>query len=159
MPYETLLRVFPKQFMDALYREEILIHARNPKYRGVLEHPDIIASLTNTTCGDEITLYANVNCQMSTHSTSSGLILNEVEGLNVKCRIEEVTFEGRGCIISQAAADLFLEHITGKTIDEIATMRPGDMLALLGSAVGESRKPCALLAYEAMQRELVKHVT
>ncbi|OHA48125.1 MAG: hypothetical protein A2806_00605 [Candidatus Terrybacteria bacterium RIFCSPHIGHO2_01_FULL_48_17] len=122
--------------MSSLYREEILAHARHPQHRGTLEPADIIASLTNTTCGDEITIY------IKTKSPSTNEQI-----------IDEVRFEGEGCIISQAAADLFSEYITGKTLKNVSTMTIEGMLSLFNASITESRKPCALLAYEALKRK------
>ena len=124
--------------MSTLYREDILEHARNPHHRGKLEPANINASLTNTTCGDEITLSLRVDGERT---------------------IDEIKFEGRGCIISQAAADMFAEYIFGKKINEVKKIVPESILALFGTPITPSRQTCALLAYEALRRQLVKQGT
>ena len=121
--------------MSTLYREDILEHARNPHHRGKLEPADIYASLTNTTCGDEIILSLRVD--------------------NKKA-VDAIKFDGRGCIISQAAADMFAEYIFGKKIKEIKKIVPESILALFGAPIMPSRQTCALLAYEALKRQLVQ---
>ena len=124
--------------MSTLYREDILEHARNPHHRGKLEPADINASLANTTCGDEIILSLRVNDEKT---------------------VDEIKFEGRGCIISQAAADMFAEYIFGKKIKEITKIVPANILALFGAPITPSRQTCALLAYEALRRQLGKQNT
>lgn len=118
--------------MTTLYRDDMLAHARKPTHRGVLSPCDIKASLTNTTCGDEITVY------LTTQEDT----------------VHDAKFEGRGCIISQAAADMFTEYIRNKSVDEVRAIKPETVLGFFGSMPTPSRQPCALLAFEALKRKL-----
>ena len=81
---------------DQLYREVILDHYKNPRGHGLLEDPDAQAEGQNPLCGDRVTVYL------------------AVEG----DRIADVSFEGRGCAISTAAASLMTEVLKGKTVAE-----------------------------------------
>jgi nitrogen fixation NifU-like protein len=79
-----------------LYQDIILDHGRHPRNQRALEHPTHLARGHNPLCGDRVTVYL------------------AVEG----DRIADVSFEGRGCAISTAAASLMTEVLKDKTLDE-----------------------------------------
>jgi nitrogen fixation NifU-like protein len=84
--------------LEDLYREIILDHYRSPRNRGELEVPPAIRSEGfNPLCGDEITLYL------------------DVEG-NV---IDDVRIAAQGCSISQSSASMMSVAIKGKPIGEV----------------------------------------
>lgn len=116
--------------MDDLYREIIIEHYKNPSYRGVLEPNDISFEDENPLCGDHIRINLRVNADQV---------------------ITEAAFSGHGCAISQASADLLLEFILGKTIDEVKKMRKEDLLELLGIELGPVRLKCALLPLKVIK--------
>lgn len=116
--------------MDDLYREIIIEHYKNPSYRGVLEPNDISFEDENPLCGDNIRIDLRVNADQV---------------------ITEAAFSGHGCAISQASADLLLEFILGKTIDEVKKMRKEDLLELLGIELGPVRLKCALLPLKVIK--------
>lgn len=66
-------------------------------------------------------------------------------------RISEAAFEGHGCAISQASADLLLESIQGKTLDEVKQLTKEDILDLLGLELGPVRLKCALLSLKVLK--------
>ncbi len=66
--------------------------------------------------------------------------------------ITEAAFSGHGCAISQAAADLLMEAIIGKHLDEVKSLGRQDMLDLLGlEALGPVRIKCALLPLKVLK--------
>jgi nitrogen fixation NifU-like protein len=79
-----------------LYQDIILDHGRHPRNLRALEHPTHLARGHNPLCGDRVTIYLALDGD----------------------RINDVSFEGRGCAISTAAASLMTEVLKGKTIDE-----------------------------------------
>jgi nitrogen fixation protein NifU and related proteins len=79
-----------------LYQDIILDHGRHPRNFHALEHPTHLARGHNPLCGDRVTVYLALDGE----------------------RIADVSFEGRGCAISTAAASLMTEVLKGKTIDE-----------------------------------------
>ena len=97
--------------MDDFYREVIIDRYQNPHFRGELDPHDISFEDSNPLCGDEIRI---------------DVVLNGDQ------RVEQARFSGRGCAISQASADLLLEHIQGKPIDEVKQLSKEDVLDLLG---------------------------
>jgi nitrogen fixation NifU-like protein len=79
-----------------LYQDIILDHGRHPRNFRAIEHPTHTAKGHNPLCGDRVTVYVALD---------GG-------------HIADVSFEGRGCAISTAAASLMTEILKGKTPDE-----------------------------------------
>ena len=79
-----------------LYQDIILDHGRHPRNFHALERPTHLARGHNPLCGDRVTVYLAVAGD----------------------RIADVSFEGRGCAISTAAASLMTEVLKGKTLDD-----------------------------------------
>ena len=79
--------------MDDLYREIIIEHYKNPIHKGKLENSDYAFEDENPLCGDHIHIDLLVD--------ESGTVL-------------DAKFDGQGCAISMASADLLLDSITGK---------------------------------------------
>jgi nitrogen fixation NifU-like protein len=116
--------------MDDLYREVIIEHYKNPAYRGKLDPHDISFSDENPFCGDHIQIDLRVD--------DSG-------------KITEAAFDGHGCAISQASADLLVESIIGKSLDEVKALGKKDLLELLGIELGPVRLKCALLSLKVLK--------
>jgi nitrogen fixation NifU-like protein len=116
--------------MEDLYRELIIDRFKNPQYRGILEPNDITFEDDNPLCGDHIRIDLRVD--------SAG-------------RVIEAAFDGHGCAISQASADLLVESIIGKTIDEIKHLNKQDVLEMLGIELGPVRLKCALLCLKVLK--------
>ena len=116
--------------MEDLYREVIIDHYKNPTYRGHLDPNDITFVDDNPLCGDHIQIDLRVD--------ENG-------------RVKEAAFDGHGCAISQASADLLLESIQGKTLDEVKALTKQDVLDLLGIELGPVRLKCALLSLKVLK--------
>ena len=116
--------------MDDFYREVIIDRYQNPHFKGELDPHDITFEDSNPLCGDEIRI---------------DVVLNGDE------RVTDARFSGRGCAISQASADLLLESIQGKSIDEIKELAKEDVLDLLGIELGPVRLKCALLSLKVLK--------
>jgi len=105
--------------------EFILDHYENPRNHGKFEGADVVSDGGNPGCGDVVTIYLKVG-----------------EGGEV----EKVQFEGQGCTISQAAASLVTEMVTGKPLDEVLELDYDAIIDELGREVVMSRPRCATLA-------------
>ena len=116
--------------MDDLYRELIIDRYKNPHFRGSLEPHDISFEDDNPLCGDHIRMDIRIN------------------GEN---RVSEVAFDGHGCAISQATADLLAESIVGKSLDEVKMITKQDILDMLGIELGPVRLKCALLSLKVLK--------
>ena len=116
--------------MDDFYRELIIDRYKNPQFRGSLDPHDISFEDENPLCGDHIRIDLRV----------------DGDG-----RVMEAAFDGHGCAISQASADLLLESIVGKPLEEIKEMNREAILDLLGIEMGPVRMKCALLSLKVLK--------
>lgn len=120
--------------MSDLYREQLLDHYHNPENFGVLDDADVDIERDNPTCGDMIHLTAQL----------------DDEG-----RIQEVKFEGQGCVISMASASMFTEYVLGKTPEEVADLGLAEIQEMMGGLrLSMGRVKCALLPLKALQEGL-----
>ncbi len=116
--------------MDDLYREVIIEHYKNPGYRGSLDPHDISFEDENPLCGDHIKIDLRID--------ENGVV-------------SEAAFDGHGCAISQASADLLLESIIGKNLEEIKKLSRTDVMDMLGIELGPVRLKCALLPLKILK--------
>ena len=103
-----------------LYQENILDHYENPCNRGTLENPTLEFRDLNPLCGDEVCIQAR---------------------LDEQAHLAEICFDGKGCVISLAAASMLMEEVEHKSIDEVKTMGRQEMLDLLGIPLTTMRRP------------------
>ena len=116
--------------MDDLYREVIIEHYKNPTYRGKLDPNDITFADNNPLCGDHI----QIDLRVGTDSI-----------------VTDARFDGHGCAISQASADLLIESIIGKPLEEVKKLNKDSVLELLGIDLGPVRLKCALLSLKVLK--------
>ena len=82
----------------SIYSAALMDHNAHPDYKYELEDATYSHDGINASCGDEMTLYLKVN-----------------NDTNV---IEEASFTGHGCAISQASADMMAGLLEGESIEE-----------------------------------------
>ncbi len=116
--------------MEDLYREIIIERYKRPRFKGQVADPDIVYEDENPLCGDHIRI--------------------EVK-LDASGRVQEARFQGEGCAISIAAADMLLESIQGKHIDEIKALPKEFVFDLIGLKLSPARVKCALLGYKVLK--------
>ena len=93
--------------LEDLYREIILDHYRTPRNRGELDPPAIKADGHNPLCGDEITVYLDVD-------TSAGQGDDAI--------IRDIKIGGQGCSISQSSASMMSQAMLGKSVGEVRAL-------------------------------------
>jgi nitrogen fixation NifU-like protein len=140
-----------------LYQEVILDHNRRPRNFGALEGANRLAHGHNPLCGDNVTVYVNVEGD----------------------RISGVSFEGSGCAISKASASLMTDAVKGQSVADAADLfarvqamvtapldqpvdddRLGKLAALAGVREFPVRVKCATLAWHTLKAALSgSHVT
>jgi nitrogen fixation NifU-like protein len=116
--------------MDDLYREQIIDRYKHPHRKGTLEPNDYSYEDDNPLCGDRIRIDVRVD--------ESDIVT-------------EAAFSGTGCAISQVSADLLMESIVGKSLDEVKALTKDDILELLGIELGPVRLKCALLSLKVLK--------
>ena len=132
--------------VDQLYQEIILNHYKHPHGRGLREPYDAEAHHVNPTCGDEVTVRVRLAGD----------------------RVEDVSYEGMGCSISQASASVLHDLLRGTSVAAslerhaaFAALMAGrgqvepdealleDAVAFAGVAKYPARVKCALLPWMA----------
>ena len=87
--------------LEDLYREIILDHYRTPRNRGELPTPPAsVAQGHNPLCGDEITVYLQID--------------NET--------VTDVKVGGQGCSISQSSASMMSQAVKGRSVADVKAL-------------------------------------
>ena len=141
--------------LEDLYREIILDHYRTPRNRGELETPPAhMAEGHNPLCGDEITIYAQVE---------NGVLT-------------DIKVSGQGCSISQSSASMMSQAVKGKSLAEVQALvhrfkvmmsiaedpedgplvevKLGDLEALQGVVKFPVRIKCSVLSWNTLLQAL-----
>ncbi|QBS39878.1 Fe-S cluster assembly sulfur transfer protein SufU [Nocardia sp. CS682] len=140
--------------MEQMYQEVILDHYKHPHHRGLREPFGAEVHHVNPTCGDEVTLRVQ---------------------LDDKGDIADVSYDGQGCSISQAATSVLTDQVIGlpvqqalKVVDsynEMISSRGtiegdedmiGDGIAFVGVSKYPARVKCALLGWMAFKDAVVR---
>lgn len=134
-----------------LYQEIIIDHNRNPRNFREITHPTVEAKGYNPLCGDQLTVYLTLN---------AGLV-------------QDISFLGCGCAISQASASLMTDALHGKTIeqahalfeqfhrmltsdDDVQALGVDKLTVLAGVRAFPARVKCATLAWHTLEAALKK---
>lgn len=142
--------------LESMYQEIILDHYRNPVGKGLREPYAAEVHHVNPTCGDEITLRLRL-------------------GDGADPAIEDISYDGQGCSISQASVSVLAELATGEPLSEMRRQHEaflelmhgrgqvepdeevlGDAVAFAGVAQYPARVKCALLGWMALQDAVAK---
>lgn len=113
-----------------MYRDEILDLYNNPRNSGKIEDADIIKEGDNPSCGDHLTLYANIEEE----------------------KIVEIKHESDACAICTASTSILTEEVKGLSKEEIQELDKDWMLEKLGIEVSPMRMKCALLGLKTLQK-------
>ena len=115
-----------------IYKENIIDHYKHPRNKKKLENATHKENGINPMCGDHITIY---------------LIIKDN-------KIEEITFTGDGCAISQASVSLLTDELVGKDLDFAKKLIEKDIYDLLGIPISHTRTKCALLSIKTVQKAI-----
>lgn len=143
--------------LEQFYQEVILDHYKHPQHRGLREPFGAEVHHVNPTCGDELTLRVAVSADGE--------------------RIEDISYDGQGCSISQAATSVLTTQLIGLEISQaLATFDAfhemlssrgavegdetvlGDGVAFAGVAKYPARVKCALLGWMAFKDALAQAI-
>lgn len=138
-----------------MYQEVILDHYKHPHGRGLREPYGAEVHHVNPTCGDEVTLRVAVS--------AAGDV------------VEDLSYDGQGCSISQASTSVLYDQVVGRPVDEamsiidsfntMMTSRGadpgdedliGDGIAFTGVSKYPARVKCALLGWMAFKDALAQ---
>ncbi|MGJ7045489.1 Fe-S cluster assembly sulfur transfer protein SufU [Thermoanaerobacterium thermosulfurigenes] len=132
--------------LNQLYSEIIMEHYENSPNKREIENPTIKERGHNPLCGDDITLELKMNGDV----------------------IEDASFVGHGCAISQASTSMMCDLIKGKDKKEALKLVEkfidmihkkdvdiddlGDAQVLQGVSDFPARVKCALLAWKTLEK-------
>jgi nitrogen fixation protein NifU and related proteins len=138
-----------------MYQEVILDHYKHPHNRGLREPFNAQSYQVNPTCGDEVTLRVTLS--------------DDGE------RVADISYDGQGCSISQAATSVLTDQVIGQDVGaalktvaaftEMISSRGavegdedviGDGIAFAGVSRYPARVKCALLGWMAFKDALVQ---
>jgi nitrogen fixation NifU-like protein len=141
--------------LEQMYQDVILDHYKHPHHRGLRDPFDAQVHHVNPTCGDEITLRVTLSDDGQT--------------------VNDVSYDGQGCSISQAATSVLADEVIGETVgDALKTVTAfqemissrgtiagdeeliGDGVAFAGVAKYPARVKCALLGWMAFKDALAQ---
>jgi nitrogen fixation protein NifU and related proteins len=141
--------------LEQMYQEVILDHYKRPHHRGLRAPFGAEVHHVNPTCGDEVTLRVRLSDDGET--------------------VADVSYDGQGCSISQAATSVLADQVIGETVGdalksvaaftEMVSSRGtvsgdedliGDGVAFAGVAKYPARVKCALLGWTAFKAALAQ---
>jgi nitrogen fixation protein NifU and related proteins len=141
--------------LEQIYQDVILDHYKHPQHRGLREPFGAEVYHKNPVCGDEITLRVTL-------SDDGG-------------QVADVSYDGQGCSISQAATSVLTEQVIGHSVGhalktvtaftEMVSSRGniagdedviGDGVAFAGVSKYPARVKCALLGWMAFKDALAQ---
>jgi len=115
--------------------ENILDHYQNPRHHGELAGADVHVEGGLPGCSDLVTLYL------------------KIEG----DKIEQVSFTGEGCTISQASASMLSELVAGMSLEDAAALDHDFISDMIGKEIVETRPRCATLSLDVLRAALKKY--
>ncbi|GAC68749.1 iron-sulfur cluster assembly protein IscU [Gordonia soli NBRC 108243] len=140
-----------------MYQEVILDHYKHPHGRGLRDPFGAEVHHVNPTCGDEVTLRVTLS--------DDGTV------------VEDISYDGQGCSISQASTSVLHDQVVGSKVDDaLATIGAfnsmmtsrgteagdediiGDGIAFAGVSKYPARVKCALLGWLAFKDALAQTV-
>lgn len=101
-----------------IYTAALMQHNSHPDYKYEMEGCTCSHEGVNPSCGDELTLQLRIE-----------------DGV-----IEEASFVGSGCAVSQASADMMADLITGETVEEVKRLVGLFLGMIKGEALSEEDK-------------------
>lgn len=108
----------------------ILDHWRTPFNCGKRPDADLQGHAISRVCGDEIRLYFFIE-----------------DGI-----VQDVFFDGEGCVICLGMASLTVKSLVGKTVIDARLLTEKDILQLVADVeIDKRRHDCALVAFNALQ--------
>ena len=144
--------------LEQMYQDVILDHYKRPHHRGLREPFGAEVHHVNPTCGDEVTL--RVALSGDGH------------------QVEDVSYDGQGCSISQAATSVLADQVIGQSVgDALNTVTAftemvssrgtiggdeellGDGIAFAGVSKYPARVKCALLGWLAFKAAVAEATT
>src|SRR6201995_2645195 len=141
--------------LEQMYQDVILDHYKHPQHRGLREPFGAEVYHKNPVCGDDVTLRVALSDDGET--------------------VSDISYDGQGCSISQAATSVLTQQVIGQSVpealDTVAAFTEmvssrgtgegdeeilGDGIAFAGVSKYPARVKCALLGWMAFKDALAR---
>ncbi len=113
-----------------MYTDEVMERYQNPMKNGRMEDFDIKIDESSSTCGDKVILYIKTNGS----------------------KVEDMKWQGEGCILSVVSTDLFCENAMGKEIEALRAQDDTGFVESFPIKISPGRLNCVLLPLRAFRR-------
>lgn len=113
-----------------LIQQDLIDHAKHPRNYGLFKDADFVSEELNPSCGDSVQL--------------SGKVLDGV--------LQDIRFEGVGCVLSLAMASKLTEYVEGMQLSMIMQLNEGLVEELLNLSLGPNRLQCGMLSVIALKK-------
>ncbi len=111
-----------------MYNEELIERQLHPMYKGEITGAEV-KDLVNMSCGDKLRIFLKI-----------------FDGVVV-----DAAWTGVGCAVSQVSADVLIERIKGKRVEEIRGLKWADEPILAEVKRMPARVKCAELAWTVVE--------
>jgi nitrogen fixation protein NifU and related proteins len=113
-----------------IYKENIIEHYKCPLNKHEMKDATIKHRELNPLCGDDITIFLKLK-----------------DGV-----IDNISFTGNGCAVSQASISMLTEKLKGMPADMAKKITKEDILKMLGITISYARMKCALLSLKVITK-------
>jgi len=114
--------------------EYLLDRFESPRHKRALPDADVSAEGGNPGCGDIVHLHLKFDGD----------------------QLADASFEGEGCTISQASADILLDEIQDMTVEQLEDVTHEELMEILGKEIVQNRTKCAVLSLDTLKQALRK---
>ena len=110
----------------------LLDHYQNPHHYGEMDDPAVKQEGGNPDCGDVVTIYLKMDGD----------------------QIQDISFTGKGCTISQATTSILTDEFKGMRAEEVQNLGFTFISDLIGDEMVKTRPRCATLGLDTVKAAL-----
>lgn len=127
--------------MNDLYRQELMEIYKNPLHKGSLSNSTVSVTKKNVMCGDTLNLDLLISYDIQKNTSV----------------VSNAKFSGESCAVSIISAELLIEDVIGKSVDEVKKIDKEYLLNLIDINLTTSRVKCAELVLIALQKAIQEY--
>ncbi len=122
--------------MDEMAYYDMIDLYKSPHHFGKLKNFDLQSDESSESCGDAFSIYIK---------TSNG-------------KIDDISFQGNGCVISTVSLSKLCDFLVGKAISVVDGLGLEDIKRLIGiSKISANRINCAMIGLETVKKAVGKN--
>ena len=121
--------------MTDFYQEEMIAEFKEPQNRGKIPDFNFEQKGVNASCGDDLVVFLKLS--------DDGL------------KIENVGWDGQGCVVSVTSMSVLSEKLKGKTLEEVLGWDENNLLPFFGmEELNKAREKCFMLGLITVQKTI-----